>query len=152
VFGLIQVHAIELSNCIFRTHHGRPSSAAACGSLMSYLIPDAATFPGQPDLVERTIAQKLATKLRSTLPQLTASEIPSRKDVSGSRHPATMAHAMAYHLLSARCDLCRRNRTGADDESEMGCSMICSNPARGQLACPDEYVPAGSDVGIILAS
>ena len=160
VFGQIQVHAIELGeNCIFE---GRITVARRQRGCLrfSYVVPGSRTpprFQCQPDLVERAIAQKLRDEAKeNSLPQPTAIEIEAAKECERVRvapqFNSTHYGTPIYCQLAATCaeEIVR----GADDESEMGVFHDLFQPQReANLRLRlDEYVPAGSDVGIILAS
>lgn len=160
VFGQIQVHAIELGqNCIFE---GRITVARRQRGCLrfSYVIPGSRTSPRfqcQPDLVERAIAQNLYDEAKkNSLPQPTTVEIEAAKECERVRvapqFNSTHYGMPTYCQLAATCpeEIVR----GADDESEMGVFHNLFQPQReaNLRVRLDEYVPVGSDVGIILAS
>lgn len=160
VFGQIQVHAIELGeNCIFQGRITVARRQHGCVRF-SYVVPGSRTpprFQCQPDLVERAIAQKLRDEATEhSLPQPTASEIEVARDCERVRvapqFNSTHYGMPTYCQLAATCaeEIVR----GADDESEVGVFHDLFQPQReaNLRVRLDEYVPAGSDVGIIIAS
>jgi hypothetical protein len=160
VFGQIQVHAIALGeNCLFE---GRITVARRQRGCLrfSYVVPGSRTpprFQCQPDQVESTIAQKLRAEAKAnTLPAPTAIEIEAAKQGERIRvkpqFNSTHYGTPTYGQLAVTCagEITR----GADDESEMGVFHDLFQPQReaNLRVRLDAYVPAGSDVGIILAS
>jgi hypothetical protein len=160
VFGQIQVHAVELGeNSLF---NGRMTVARRqYGCLrFCYVMPGSRTPPRyqcQPDLVERAIAQKLRDEATEhSLPQPTASEIEAAMDCERVRvapqFNSTHYGMPTYCQLAATC--AEEIVHGADDESEMGVFHDLFQPQReaNLRVRLDEYIPAGADVGIIIAS
>jgi hypothetical protein len=160
VVGRVQVHAIELGeNCIFdgvvavaRRQHG-------C-LRFSYVTPGSRTpkrFHCQPDLAEQAAVEALRAEAAAAsqpaptpavLDAARASErIRVRPQMNGRRYGQP-----TYCQLAAACapEIVR----GADDESEMGVFHDLFQPEReaNLRARLNEYVPAGADVGVILAS
>jgi hypothetical protein len=152
IFGQIQVHAIELGeNSIF---DGRMTVARRqYGCLrFCYVTPGSRTpqrYHCQPDLVEIPIraglppgspeeanALALASERLRVRPQFNSTSY-------GTPTYCQLAHACAEEIAR-----------GADDESEMGVFHDLFQPQReaNLRVRLDEYIPAGSDVGIILAS
>lgn len=160
VFGQIQVHAIDLGeNCIFE---GRITVARRQRGCLrfSYVMPGSRTpprFQCQPDLVESAIAQQLRDEAKANhLPAPTASAIEAARQGERIRvqpqFNSTHYGTPAYCQLAVTC--AEAIKRGADDESEMGVFHDLFQPQRAAnlRVRLDEYVPAGSDVGIILAS
>jgi hypothetical protein len=160
VFGQIQVHAIELGeNCIFE---GRITVARRQHGCLrfSYVVPGSRTpprFQCQPDQVESAIAQKLRDEAKANkLPAPTAIEVEAAKQSERIRvkpqFNSTHYGTPTYCQLAVTC--AEEITRGADDESEMGVFHDLFQPQReaNLRVRLDEYVPAGSDVGIILAS
>ncbi len=160
VFGQIQVHAIELGeNCIFE---GRITVARRQRGCLrfSYVTPGSRTpprFQCQPDLVEGAIEQKLRDEAKeNTLPEPTAIEIEAAKQCERIRVKPQFNNTHygmpSYCQLAVTC--AEEIKRGADDESEMGVFHDLFQPQReaNLRVRLNEYVPAGSDVGIILAS
>ncbi len=160
VFGQIQVHAIELGeNCIFE---GRITVARRQRGCLrfSYVTPGSRTpprFQCQPDLVEGAIEQKLRDEAKeNTLPEPTAIEIEAAKQCERIRVKPQFNNTHygmpSYCQLAVTC--AEEIKRGADDESEMGVFHDLFQPQReaNLRVRLDEYVPAGSDVGIMLAS
>jgi hypothetical protein len=160
VFGKIQVHAIELGeNCIFE---GRITVARRQRGCLrfSYVVPGSRTpprFQCQPDQVESAIARTLRDEAKANaLPAPTASEVEAAKQCERIRvkpqFNSTYYGTPAYCQLAVTC--AEEIKRGADDESEMGVFHDLFQPQReaNLRVRLDEYVPAGSDVGIILAS
>lgn len=160
VFGQIHVHSIELGeNCIFEGRITVARRQRGCVRF-SYVVPGSRTpprFQCQPDLVERAITQKLYDEAKEhSLPQPTAIEIEAAKECERVRvapqFNSTHYGMPTYCQLAATCpeEIVR----GADDESEMGVFHDLFQPQReaNLRVRLDEYIPAGSDVGIILAS
>jgi hypothetical protein len=160
VFGQIQVHAIELGeNCIFE---GRITVARRQRGCLrfSYVTPGSRTpsrFQCQPDQVESAIAQQLRDEAKAHgLPAPTAMAIEAAKHCEQIRvqpqFNSTHYGMPTYCQLAGTC--AEEIKRGADDESEMGVFHDLFQPQReaNLRVRLDEYVPAGSDVGIILAS
>ena len=160
VFGQIQVHAVALGeNCIFE---GRITVARRQRGCLrfSYVVPGSRTpprFQCQPDQVETAIAQKLRDEAKAnTLSAPTVTEIEAAKQGERIRvkpqFNSTRYGTPTYCQLAMTC--AEEIKRGADDVSEMGVFHNLFQPQReaNLRVRLDEYVPAGSDVGIILAS
>jgi hypothetical protein len=152
VFGQIQVHAVELGeNSIFNDRMTVARRQYGC-LRFCYVTPGSRTPPRyhcQPDLVELPI--------RAGLPP-GSSEETRELALASERlrvHPqftSTQYGTPAYCQLAHTC--AEEIKRGADDESEMGVFHDLFHPQReaNLRVRLDEYIPAGSDVGIILAS
>jgi len=151
--GQVQVHAVELAeNCIFAAELLAARRQLGC-MRFCYVPPGSRTPPRfrcQPDLAEQG-ADALAKS-----EGLSATQWHATREAEGRRvEPqffTTNYGASAYCRLAQTCaDEIKR---GAEDQSEMGVFHDLFEPQRVtnlriRLA---EYVPAGTDVGIIFAS
>ncbi|MDN5940281.1 MAG: hypothetical protein L0H94_00235 [Nitrospira sp.] len=152
VFGQIHVHAIELAeNSIF---DGRITVARRQYGCMrfSYVMPGSRTPPRyhcQPDLVELPIRAGLPPGSSDEARELALA--PERLRVR-PKFNSTRYGIPTYCQLAHTC--AEEIKRGADDESEMGVFHDLFQPQReaNLRVRLDEYIPAGSDVGIILAS
>lgn len=151
VFGQIQVRAIELGeNSIF---NGRVTVARRqYGCLrFCYVTPGSRTpsrYHCQPDLVEAAIRAKLRGSPIEAIEQVLAPErLRVRPQFNSTRYGAP-----TYCQLAHTC--AEEIKRGADDESEMGAFHDLFLPQReaNLRVRLDEYVPAGADVDIIVAS
>jgi hypothetical protein len=140
VFGIVQVHAIELAeNCIFMSCVNVARRQRGC-MRFCYVPPGCRTprrYHCQPDLAAGDLAG--ADRRREQLrvrPQF------------NSIHYGTPAYCQ---LADACADEIRR---GADDEAEMGAFHDLFQPQRAAnlRARLEEFVPAGMQAGIIYAS
>lgn len=145
VYGLVEVHAIELAeNSIFNDCVNVARRQLGC--MRFCYVPSGCRTPRryhcQPDLVEQAVRDRLpAGGLRDAA--VGGERLRVRPQFTSVRygHPA-------YAQLGRTCaDEIRR---GADDESEMGAFHDLFQPQReanlrGRL---EEYTPAGMDVGI----
>lgn len=160
VFGQIQVHAIELGeNCLFE---GRMTVARRQRGCLRfcYVTPGSRTpprFQCQPDLVESAVELSLRDEAKkNVLPPPSDNEIEAAKYCERIRvrpqFNSTRYGAPTYCQLTLTCP--KEIKRGADDESEMGVSHDLFYPQReaNLRVRLDEYVPAGSDVGIIFSS
>ena len=114
-------------------------------------------FHCQPDLVDGAIAQALRDEAAAQgrpPPPRRRSRQPQHGEWTRVRPQFTSTRYGAPPIASWRrtapMEICR----GADDESEMGAFHDLFQPQReaNLRARLEEFVPAGSDVGIILAS
>lgn len=152
VFGQIQVHAIELAeNSIF---NGRITVARRqYGCLrFCYVTPGSRTPPRyncQPDLVEALARAELPAG--SSQEDIERALAPERLRVC-PQFNSTRYGAPTYCQLADNC--AEEITRGADDESEMGVFHDLFQPQReaNLRVRLDEYVPAGADVDIIVAS
>ncbi|WP_110342199.1 hypothetical protein [Nitrosomonas sp. Nm84] len=162
VFGQVQVHAIELGeNCIFE---GRITVARRqYGCLrFCYATPYSRTparYMCQPDLVEDAAIKERLRKQAKAPPA--ANEIEAEKSCEQVSFEQVRVKPQfnsvrygtpTYCQLALNC--AQEIKRGANDESEMG---VFHNLFQAQREANlrirlDEYVPAGSDVGIIFAS
>lgn len=160
VFGQIQVHAIEWGeNCLF---DGRITVARRQHGCLRfcYVTPGSRTPPRfmcQPDLVERAIEQKLREEAKkNVLSPPTVNAIEAAKYCEQIRVKPQFNSARygtpTYCQLTLTC--AKEIKRGADDESEMGAFHHLFHPQReaNLRVRLDEYIPAGSDVGIIFSS
>jgi hypothetical protein len=152
VFGRIQVHAIELGeNSIF---NGRIAVARRQYGCLRFchVTPGSRNPPRfncQPDLVESPVRAGLPPGLSAEA--MDKALAPERLRVR-PQFNSTRYGTPSYCQLTQTC--AEEIKRGADDESEMGVFHDLFQPQReANLRFRlDEYVPAGSDVGIILAS
>jgi hypothetical protein len=160
VIGRVQVHAIELGeNCILDGVVAVARRQRGC-LRFSYVTPGSRTpkrFHCQPDLVEQAVVEKLrAEAAAASLPPPGHAELEAARACERIRVAPQMRSRRygtpAYCQLSAACatEIVR----GADDESELGVYHDLFLPEReaNLRARLNEYVPAGADVGVILAS
>jgi hypothetical protein len=160
VFGQIYAHAIELGeNTIF---DGRITVARRQKGCLrfSYVAPESRTprrYRCQPDLAEKTIAEKLIRDAASIgLTRPSEVEINQAKQRERSRvHPRFNSVRYGTPTYCQLAESCAQEITrGADDESEMGVFHHLYQPQRAAnlRVRLDEYLPAGMDVGIIFSS
>ena len=152
VFGQIQVHAIELGeNSIF---NGRITVARRqYGCLrFCYVTPGSRTpsrYSCQPDLVETPARAGLPPGLPvEVIEQALAPERLRVRPQFNSTRYGTPTYCQLAHTCAEEI------KRGADDESEMGVFHDLFQPQRkaNLRVRLDEYVPAGADVDIIVAS
>jgi hypothetical protein len=155
VFGIVQVHAIELAeNSIFTGCLNVARRQLGC-MRFCYVPPGCRTpkrYHCQADLAEQTIE----AELRRKDPEVTQAAIDHAKELERERvKPHFNSERFgrpAYAQLAATCaDEITR---GADDESELGVFHDLFQPQRAAnlRARLDEYTPAGMNVGIIFAN
>jgi len=152
VFGQIQVRAIELGeNCIFNDRVFVARRQYGC-LRFCYVTPESRTPPRydcQPDLVDIPVRKGLPSGLSDeAIAQALAPErLRVRPQFNSVRYGLP-----TYCQLAPTC--VEEIKRGADDESEMGVFHDLFQPQReANLRIRlDEYVPAGCDVGVILAS
>jgi hypothetical protein len=152
VFGQIQIRAIEQGeNCIF---NGKITVARRqYGCLrFCYITPDSRTPPrynSQPDLVETLVRKDLATGFsdEAIIQAIKIERLRVRPQFNSIRYGTP-----SYCQLAENC--AEEIKRGADDESEMGVFHDLFQPQReaNLKTRLNEYVPAGADVGVILAS
>lgn len=155
VFGIVQVHAIELAeNSIFSGCLNVARRQLGC--MRFCYVPHGCRTPKryhcQPDLTEQTIE----AQMRQDDPHVAQDDIDNAKELERARveprfNSERYGHP-AYAQLAATCaDEITR---GADDESEMGVFHDLFQPQRAAnlRARLNEYTPAGMNVGIIFAS
>jgi len=152
VFGQIQVHAIELGeNSIFNGRITVARRQYGCVRF-SYVMPGSRTpsrYHCQPDLVEIPIRAGLPPGSSEEARELALA--PERLRVR-PQFNSTSYGTPTYCQLAHTC--AEEIKRGADDESEMGVFHNLFQPQReaNLRVRLNEYVPAASDVGIILAS
>jgi len=153
VFGRIRVHAIELledSLVIGVVTVGRRQIGCV---RFSYLEPGSRTprrFHCQPDLVDEAVAAQVHDGALSSAEGRQVRE-QERLRVR-PRFNSVRYGTPAYCQLSDHC--APEIRRGADDESEMGVFHDLYQPQReaNLQARLDDFVPAGTDAGIIHSS
>jgi hypothetical protein len=153
VFGIVQVHAIELAeNSIFNDCLNVARRQLGC--MRFCYVPIGCRTPRryscQPDLVDKPIQDDFAQG------KITSAERDRRCAIEQQRvQPQFTARRYGtpgYAQLALTCaDEIKR---GADDESEMGAFHDLYQPQReaNLRARLDEYTPAGFNAGIIFAS
>ena len=153
VFGIIEVHAIELAeNCIFMGCINVARRQLGC--MRFCYVPTGCRTPRryhcQPDLVEKAVLDLFAGQ------KITEIEKERRLEMERLRVRPQFNHVRygkaSYCQLAETCaDEIER---GADDESEMGVFHDLFNPQReaNLRARLNEYTPARSNAGIIFAS
>lgn len=161
VFGQVQVHAIELGeNCIF---DGRVTVARRQYGCMrfSYVTPGSRTparYMCQPDLVEDAIKERLRKQAKAppatneieaekSCEQVSFEQVRVKPQFNSVRYGTP-----TYCQLALNC--AQEIKRGANDESEMGVfhDLFQAQREANLRIRLDEYVPAGSDVGIIFTS
>jgi len=153
VFGIVQVHAIELAeNSIFDDCLNVARRQLGC-MRFCYVPHDCRTprrYSCQPDLVSEPI---LADFARGAI---TAQERDRRLAIERQRVGPQFTDRRygqpGYGQLAETCAI--EIKRGADDESEMGAFHDLFQPQReaNLRARLDEFTPAGADAGIIFAS
>ena len=141
VLGRVSTHAIALAeNCIFMSHVKVVRSQLGC-MRFCYVPPDSRTprrFNCQPDGVTAGIVKESDKALEQTR---------VRPRLASVRYGTP-----TYCQLSNSC--AREIKSGADDESEMGVFHDLFEPQReaNLRTRLDEFTPAGTNAGIILAN
>ncbi|MBS0150800.1 MAG: hypothetical protein JSR31_07640 [Nitrospira sp.] len=155
ILGQVQVHAIDsAADAIFTgaIHVDRRQR----GALRFCYVPAESRTPSrhqcQPDLAEQEAERQLRTKQPAATPE---DVVVARQATRDRMRPSftSRQHGMAtYCQLSASCrsEIVR----GAEDEGELGIFHDLHHPQRlanleGRL---NEYIPAGMEAGVILAS
>jgi hypothetical protein len=160
VFGMVQVHAIELAeDSIFNdcVHVARRQ----LGCMRFCYVPHDCRTPRryncQPDVVEQAIEEELRkTAQDMKRPKPGKDEIDAAKQRERMRvrpqFNSVRYGKPAYCQLSETCAV--EIKRGADDESELGVFHDLFQPQReaNLRARLNEYTPAGANVGIIFAS
>ena len=163
VFGMVQVHAIELAeNSIFSdcVHVARRQ----LGCMRFCYVPPACRTPRrfscQPDLVEQAAEASVRAEALKRASPLSASDLADRITAAKLRERIRVRPEFnsvryskpAYCQLAETCVI--EIQRGADDESEMGVFHDLYQPQReaNLHARLNEYTPAGANVGIIFAS
>jgi len=153
VFGIVDVHAIELAeNCIFTGCVNVARRQLGC--MRFCYVPLGCRTPRryscQPDLIEKPILHLFVqTKTTDTEKKrrLEIERLRVRPQFNSVRYGNP-----TYCQLAETC--ASEIKRGADDESEMGVFHDLFNPQReaNLRARLNEYTPAGADAGIIYAS
>ena len=152
VIGLVCVHSMVLAeNTIFASSVNVARRQRGCVRFC-YVPPGSRTprrYECQPDLVEIPIRKTFAAGTSEDEQELKLA--PERLRVR-PQFNSTRYGTPIYCQLAQSCDV--EITHGADDESEMGVFHDLYQPQReaNLRARLDEYVPAGTDVGIILVS
>ena len=155
VFGIVQVHAIELAeNCIFMGCMNVARRQLGC--MRFCYVPHGCRTPKryhcQPDLAEQTIE----TQLRLANPNIAQTDIDAARVLERERvKPQFNSERYGKPTYAQLAALCADEITrGADDESEMGVFHDLFQPQRAAnlRARLNEYTPAGMNVGIIFVS
>jgi hypothetical protein len=158
VFGQIQVHAIELGeNSIFNGRITAARRQAGC-LRFSYVTPGSRTpqrYNCQPDRVEQAIATEVRAENQGLEPEVINTKVAVAQQQERERvrpqYNGTHYGKPAYCQLAVTC--ASEITCGADDGAEMGVFHDLFQPQRetNLRTRLDEYIPAGSDVGIIFA-
>ncbi len=154
VFGLVQVHAIELGeNCIF---DGRITVARRQQGCLRfcYVAPESRTprrYQCQPDLVETAIEENL--KRKGIIDNLLIDSAKQQEAIRVRPLFNSVRYGMPTYCQLADC-CAKEIKNGADDESEMGVFHDLYQPQRlaNLRVRLDEYLPARMDVGVILSN
>lgn len=154
VFGLVQVHAIELGeNCIFDGQVTVARRQQGC-LRFCYVPPESRTprrYQCQPDLVKARIEENMKND------KVIDSEQINRAKQQEAERVRPLFNSVRYGM-PAYCqlaDCCTEEiKTGADDESEMGVFHDLFQPQRlaNLRVRLDEYLPARMDVDVILSN
>ncbi|TAH49031.1 MAG: hypothetical protein EYC68_18010 [Chloroflexota bacterium] len=150
VFGIVQVHAMELGeNSIFNDCVNVARRQLGC-MRFCYVPPGCRTprcYHCQPDMVEAAVRERFPSN-ETTRDRLSALEQTRvRPQFTDRRYGRP-----GYGQLAETCAV--EIKRGADDESEMGAFHDLFQPQReaNLRARLDEYTPAGANVGIFFAS
>jgi len=149
VFGIVDVHAIELAeNSIFTGCVNVVRRQLGC-MRFCYVPPGCRTprrYRCQPDGVVAAVTERV------TDPAKRALEIANERLRVSPQFTASRYGRPAYAQLADGC--AQEIKRGADDESEMGAYHDLFQPQReaNLLARLAEYTPAGMDVGIFFAN
>jgi hypothetical protein len=149
VFGIVQVHAIELAeNSIFNDCLNVARRQLGC-MRFCYVPPECRTprrYHCQPDLVVQAVQRTISD------PEEQAEAKVREQERVRPRFTNHRYGNPGYGQLALYC--AREIRRGAEDESEMGAFHDLYQPQReaNLRARLDEYTPAGTNVGIIFIS
>lgn len=152
VFGIVDVHAIELAeNCIF----GNCLNVARrqLGCMRFCYVPVGCRTPRryqcQPDLAAQAAKDQMPSTASDA--EIQAAQARARERVR-PQFTSERYGTPAYCQLAGTC--AEEIARGADDESEMGAFHDLYQPQRvaNLRARLDEYVPAGMRAGVIFAS
>lgn len=149
VFGIVQVHAVELAeNSIFTGCINVARRQVGC-MRFCYVPPGCRTprrFHCQPDLVNQAVEKTISDPVEREQ----AKEREQRRV-----HPQFNSVRYGKPTYCQLADTCAEEiKRGADDESEMGAFHDLFNPQReaNLRARLDEYAPASTDAGIIFVT
>jgi hypothetical protein len=163
VFGIVQVHTIELAeNCIFTGCLNVARRQVGC-MRFCYVPPGCRTprrYNCQPDLVEQAAEAAVRADAQDSVPVPGKDELADAIAAARQREHIRVRPqfnsvrygAPTYCQLAETCaDEIKR---GADDQSEMGVFHDLFQPQRtaNLRARLDEYTPAATSAGIIFAS
>jgi hypothetical protein len=149
VFGIVQVHAIELAeNSIFNDCLNVARRQLGC-MRFCYVPPECRTprrYHCQPDLVVQTVGRTISD------PEEQAEAKVREQERVRPRFTNRRYGNSGYGQLALYC--AQEIRRGAEDESEIGAFHDLYQPQReaNLRARLDEYTPAGTNVGIIFIS
>jgi hypothetical protein len=163
VFGIVDVHAIELAeNSIFGNCLNVARRQLGC-MRFCYVPPGCRTprrFDCQPDLAEKLADKTAKEQILKLNPKATEAEIMAAQDRAREaarqrvcpQFTARRYGRPGYAQLAETC--AEEIKRGADDESEMGVFHDLFQPQReaNLRARLEEYTPAGMDAGIIFVS
>ncbi len=151
VFGQVQVHAIELAedslfNGLVRVARRQLGCTRFC-----YVPPGSRTprrYNCQPDLVVQAIEEKMKSASRDEIAVAQQRERDRVRPWFNSSRYGTPVYCQLAHACADEI------RRGADDESEMGVFHDLYQPQRAAnlRIRLEEYIPAGTEAGIIYAS
>lgn len=158
VFGRIDTHAIELAeNSIFMGTIRVARRQLGC-MRFCYVRPKSRTpkrYSCQPDLAERLAEAELIQEAEGNSQLLPGKDAIDRAKLLAQARVRPQFNSQRYGIptycqLAENC--AEEIKRGADDESEMGVFHDLFQPQREANLRQrlDEYVPAGTDVGVIL--
>ena len=160
VFGIVEVHAIELAeNSIFTGCLNVARRQLGC-MRFCYVPPGCRTprrYNCQPDLVEQAAEAKLRVKKipPADANQLAADILAVRLREQSRVRPQFNSVRYGTPTYCQLAETCAEEiKRGADDESEMGVFHDLFQPQRtaNLRARVDEYTPAATNAGVISAS
>ena len=149
VFGIVDVHAIEIANdCIFTNCVNVARRQIGC-IRFCYVPPGCRTprrYHCQPDLVEQ------AVKEHTSDPAARQAAIARERLRVQPQFTSMRYGTPGYTQLAAACAV--EISRGAEDGSEMGAFHDLFQPQRAEnlVARLEEFTPAGMNVGVIYAT
>lgn len=155
VFGIVQVHAIELAeNCIFTGCMNVARRQVGC--MRFCYVPTGCRTPRryhcQPDLVQQAIEAGLRAEDAGVSQAIVDAARARESERVRPQFSSERYGTPSYAQLAQTCadEIAR----GADDEAEMGVYHDLFQPQRAAnlRARLNEYTPAGMNVGIIFVS